>query len=164
MQAFLEGAGRQGVLLASLGTIAELGEPQSVCSLSDYHHEIPLHYNYMHASVLTTWAMRPWKCRFSGAHVSPSCDTAILTAGPERISVHADRDQLASMAAAFARLPCKVLWRLTAKEVPDQAAIAALNLANNTKVPFCLPLRPLINRKTDSKIDWSGILTQRPCV
>ncbi len=38
------------------------------------------------------------------------------------------------MAAAFAALPCKVLWRLTPKEVPDQAAIAALGLGNNTQV------------------------------
>lgn len=156
VQAFLEGAGKQGVLLSSLGTIAELGELHSVCSLSDYHHQIPLHYNYLHASVLTTWAMRPWKCRFSGAHVSPSCDTAILTAGSERISVHADRYQLASMAAAFARLPCKVLWRLTAKEVPDQAAIVALNLANNTKVPFCPPLRPLIFHRPTARLTGVG--------
>ena len=156
LQAFLEGAGKQGVLLASLGTIAELGEPQSVCSLSDYHLEIPLHYNYMHASLLTMWAMPPMKCRFRGADISPSCDTAILTAGSERVSAHADRDQLASMAAAFARLPCKVLWRLTAKEVPDQAAMAALNLANNTKVPFCLPLRPLIFHRPTARLTGVG--------
>ena len=40
------------------------------------------------------------------------------------------------MAAAFAALPCKVLWRLTPKEVPDEAAIAALGLGNNTQVIF----------------------------
>ena len=51
------------------------------------------------------------------------------------MAVPADQQQLRHMAAAFAALPCKVLWRLTAKEVPDQAAIAALNLGNNTKVP-----------------------------
>ena len=38
------------------------------------------------------------------------------------------------MAAAFAALPCKVLWRLTPKEVPNAAAIAALGLGNNTQV------------------------------
>ncbi len=38
------------------------------------------------------------------------------------------------MAAAFAALPCQVLWRLTPKEVPDKAAIAALGLGNNTQV------------------------------
>ena len=38
------------------------------------------------------------------------------------------------MAAAFATLPCKVLWRLTAKEIPDASAIADLKLSNNTKV------------------------------
>ena len=38
------------------------------------------------------------------------------------------------MAAAFATLPCKVLWRLTPKEIPDASAIAELKLSNNTKV------------------------------
>ena len=38
------------------------------------------------------------------------------------------------MAAAFATLPCKVLWRLTPKEVPDEAAIASLGLGSNTQV------------------------------
>ena len=46
----------------------------------------------------------------------------------------ADQDELSSMAAAFAALPCKVLWRLTRKEVPDEAALAALKLGNNTQV------------------------------
>ncbi len=35
VQAFLDGAGKQGVLLASLGTIAELGELHSVSSFPD---------------------------------------------------------------------------------------------------------------------------------
>lgn len=38
------------------------------------------------------------------------------------------------MAAAFAKLPVHVLWRLSDKEVPDQEALAELNLADNTKV------------------------------
>jgi len=38
------------------------------------------------------------------------------------------------MAAAYATLPCKILWRLTLKEVPNTAAIAALGLGNNTEV------------------------------
>lgn len=38
------------------------------------------------------------------------------------------------MAAAFAQLPARVLWRLSKSEVSDQSAIAALNLGNNTKV------------------------------
>ena len=46
----------------------------------------------------------------------------------------ADRDELTSMAAAFAQLPCQVLWRLTRKEAPDAAALAALHLGNNTQV------------------------------
>lgn len=39
------------------------------------------------------------------------------------------------MAASFAVLPAKVLWRLAASEVPDEAAIAELGIGNNTKVP-----------------------------
>lgn len=39
-----------------------------------------------------------------------------------------------AMAAAFARLPVRVLWRLSDSEVPDQAALAELNVGNNTKV------------------------------
>lgn len=53
--------------------------------------------------------------------------------------LHAEQEQRVSMAAAFAQLPCKVLWRLTPSEVPDGAAIAALHLGNNTKVCSCLP-------------------------
>ena len=37
------------------------------------------------------------------------------------------------MAAAFAKLPCKVLWRLTSSEIPD--ASAPFRLGSNTKVP-----------------------------
>ena len=47
------------------------------------------------------------------------------------------------MAADFGALPCKVLWRLTEKEVPDAAAIKALNLGNNTQVGF---IQRLCNR------------------
>ena len=44
------------------------------------------------------------------------------------------------MAAAFAELPCKVLWRLTSSEIPD--ASASFRLGRNTKVrtpatPIC---------------------------
>ena len=49
------------------------------------------------------------------------------------------------MSAAFARLPVRVLWRLSKSEVPDQDAIAALNLANNTKVsPEMLPYNSIL--------------------
>lgn len=50
------------------------------------------------------------------------------------------------MAAAFASLPVKVLWRLFSKEIPDAAAMTALRLANNTKVmhqPSTLPAHNL---------------------
>ena len=54
------------------------------------------------------------------------------------------------MAAAFATLPCKVLWRLTPKEAPDQAAIAALKLGTNTQAGcppcpcFCLSSKAIV--------------------
>ncbi len=38
------------------------------------------------------------------------------------------------MAASFATLPAKVLWRLALSEVPDEAAIAELGIGKNTKV------------------------------
>lgn len=57
-----------------------------------------------------------------------------------QIGARADQQQLKGMAAAFAALPSKVLWRLTAKEVPDEAAMAALELGNNTQVPASILL------------------------
>lgn len=42
-------------------------------------------------------------------------------------------EQKKAMAAVFASLPCKVLWRLSKKEIPDAAAVAELGLGNNTK-------------------------------
>lgn len=38
------------------------------------------------------------------------------------------------MASVLAMLPCRVLWRLSSSEIPDDAAIDALHLGNNTKV------------------------------
>ena len=49
--------------------------------------------------------------------------------------------ELRLLAAMFAELPVHVLWRLSKTEAPDAAAIAALNLGNNTKVSA--PLEPL---------------------
>ena len=42
--------------------------------------------------------------------------------------------QRRSMAAVFANLPCKVLWQLSPKEVPNAAALAEMRIGNNTKV------------------------------
>ena len=39
-----------------------------------------------------------------------------------------------AMAAAFAALSERVLWRLSKGEVPDQAALDELHIGNNTKV------------------------------
>lgn len=40
------------------------------------------------------------------------------------------------MAAVFSELPVKVLWKLTKGEVPDAAALAELNIGDNTKVNY----------------------------
>ena len=41
-----------------------------------------------------------------------------------------------AMAAAFAGLaPLRVLWKLSALEIADEAALEELHLGNNTKVP-----------------------------
>ncbi|CAL5226014.1 g8820 [Coccomyxa viridis] len=53
--------------------------------------------------------------------------------------VELDREELTGMAAAFATLPCKVLWRLTRKEVPGDAALATLKLGGNTQVVMSVP-------------------------
>ena len=51
-------------------------------------------------------------------------------------SVHAGLPERLAMAQSFAKLPLRVLWRLSAAEVPDPAALDELNLGNNTKVPL----------------------------
>ena len=45
------------------------------------------------------------------------------------------------MAAAFAELPVRVLWRLSKSEVPDEAAVAELRAGKNTKVQSLRPTR-----------------------
>lgn len=59
---------------------------------------------------------------------------SLLYSHRDVLLLHAGQEELASMAAAFATLPCKVLWRLTPREAPDAAAVPALNLGNNTRV------------------------------
>ena len=70
------------------------------------------------------------------------------------------------MSAAFASLPCKVLWRLTRKEVPDDGALAALKLGSNTQVILYL-LAPcecclVCNLRCESTIyaGWPGLLVE----
>ena len=44
------------------------------------------------------------------------------------------------MAEVFAKFPCKVLWQLSPKEVPNVAAVADMHMGNNTKVPTHSPV------------------------
>ena len=60
------------------------------------------------------------------------------------------------MAAAFSRLPVKVLWRLLPSEVPDAAALARLGLGNNTRVRHFSCPQPVCKRRV-----WS---TGAPCM
>ena len=46
----------------------------------------------------------------------------------------AGKDQMLHMAEALAKLPGRVLWRLSPQEIPNKAAIEALSLGENTKV------------------------------
>ena len=46
----------------------------------------------------------------------------------------AGKEQMLLMAEALAKLPARVLWRLSPQEIPDKAAIDALRLGSNTKV------------------------------
>ena len=65
-----------------------------------------------------------------------------------------------SMAAAFTELPCKVLWRLTRKEVPDAVALAALNLGNNTQVSLGLPLTLWSCAQQEVVLGWEVVLSR----
>lgn len=62
--------------------------------------------------------------------------------------MHAGLQERKEMAAAFAKLPLKVLWKLSKSEVPDEAALADLKIGSNTKVQMLLPLA--FNRLTCS--------------
>lgn len=52
------------------------------------------------------------------------------------VCMHAGLKQRKAMAAVFSELPVKVLWKLTKGEVPDAAALAELNIGDNTKVNY----------------------------
>lgn len=71
--------------------------------------------------------------RYSPLHelILPSESSQIIVNAPVGL------EQRKAMAAAFAVLPVKVLWRLSQSEVPDEPATAELKLGNNTKVACC---------------------------
>ncbi|BDA49333.1 UDP-glucuronosyltransferase 2A1 [Coccomyxa sp. Obi] len=63
-----------------------------------------------------------------------------------------------AMAAAFAKLPARVLWRLSKSEVPNQNAITALNLGNNTKVATWLPQNDVLGHpRTRAFLSHCGV-------
>lgn len=94
-------------------------------------------------------AQAVWTADAAMAPVAKVPDEAVrpLCGGPElwralRVAVTAGLVERQAMAAAFAAMPAKVLWRLSPSEVPDEAAIAKLGIGHNTKVLLSLiPLR-----------------------
>ena len=108
----------------------------------------------------------PTTCNTLGCHTSPDSHCMLCAAagvaGPsfaaewsqgvlittllDNGAMIAGKEQRMLMAADFGKLPCKVLWRLSDKEIPDEAAIAELGLADNTKVILVLgcPSRPAL--------------------
>ena len=113
-------AADNGVLLVSAGTIAQLGEPalsvpkQSLVHVRNFAQV--LSPSQLHVSLCLTGI---WLTHRDSVRHLLSCD--------------AGHNQVVQMAAAFAKLPCKVLWRLTSSEIPD--ASAPFRLGRNTKVP-----------------------------
>ena len=142
-QDFMQSSGEGGVLLVSLGTIAELGGGQ--CS--------PTHLLRMNKRLKLTgkrlkcWCYTKWtSTKLSRLNVSllyflgivRALEKGICWCSPLRFrTCCADVEQIGAMADAFAALPCKVLWRLAPKEVQDAAALLHQHLGNNTKA--CCP-------------------------
>ncbi|BDA49336.1 UDP-glucuronosyltransferase 2A1 [Coccomyxa sp. Obi] len=63
-----------------------------------------------------------------------------------------------AMAAAFAQLPARVLWRLSKSEVPDENALAALTLGNNTKVVTWAPQNDVLGHpRTRAFLSHCGV-------
>ena len=102
----MAGAGDQGVLVVATGTVATLGKREQSAGRSAC---LPA----CHACMAL--CMHPATVHSGTAAAVPGL---------------AERK---AMAAAFAQLPARVLWRLSNAEVPDDAALAELRLGNNTK-------------------------------
>ena len=115
----------QGVLLVSLGTIAYLGkDPYALLSentciliLHNRGEDCICQCALLDASSLTE--QMHLECRGAFARL--------------QLSQHAGHKQIVQMAAAFAELKCKVLWRLTSAEMPDKSS-GLFHLGNNTQV------------------------------
>ena len=99
------GAGSQGVLVVATGTVATLGKGNDLVGL---------------------------RHRLSSCTQGPMHGLGCVVSRPA--SAVPGLVERKAMAVAFAQLPARVLWRLSDAEVPDDAALAELQLGNNTKV------------------------------
>ncbi|EIE24827.1 UDP-Glycosyltransferase/glycogen phosphorylase [Coccomyxa subellipsoidea C-169] len=84
-------------------------------------------------------------------------DDGVLLVAMGTIATLGKAEQRA-MAAAFAKLPVRVLWRLSKSEVPDESAIAELKLGNNTKVATWLPQNDVLGHpRTKAFLSHCGV-------
>jgi hypothetical protein len=74
----------------------------------------------------------PWREFPGGMSIQSSCRRKECMFN-RRSCACAGKAQQHAMASAFAKLPVRVLWRLSKSEVQDEDAIADLKLGNNTK-------------------------------
>ncbi|BDA49332.1 UDP-glucuronosyltransferase 2A1 [Coccomyxa sp. Obi] len=80
----------------------------------------------------------------------------VLLVATGTVATLGPKERLA-MAATFAKLPLKVLWKLSKGEVPDEAALAELNLGSNTKVVSWLPQNDVLgHRQTRAFLSHCG--------
>ena len=111
LQAFVDSAGEEGVLYVAMGTLATLG-----VQLPDKNSKW-----FKFCCVIQVFR--------HDASFTIQCECAL-----EPLKHCAGLKERQAMAASFAALPVKVLWRLAPSEVPDEAALAKLGPGNNTKV------------------------------
>jgi hypothetical protein len=116
-QAFLDSAGDEGVLYVAMGTLATLG-------VAIARPTVPWSDFFRVSQMSQPWHYTPFTIGCGGT-LRP---LGYCTGLKER----------QAMAASFAALPVRVLWRLAPSEVPDDAALAELGAGNNTKVMSAL--------------------------
>lgn len=116
----MAGAGERGVLYAAMGTVATLGK-HTQAELTD---GVVILLQLLIACVHAVASIQEW---------ATSGNVGRVEGLPLGVLCWAGLKERQAMAAAFAALPARVLWRLSKSEVPDENALTALSLGNNTK-------------------------------
>lgn len=115
----MDGSGERGVLFVAMGTVATLGMWSSC---------LKNRLQVLLASCCTAGTQNSLSIA-----VATSCWYAMCGVPVDMCGAAAGLEERQAMAAAFAELPVRVLWRLSKTEVPDQTAVDGLHLGNNTK-------------------------------